>query len=617
MRLPPHPMTDSLRTRAASRRARLAFGALSVTVGVLACGGSKNNDSAPKESPAPSAAPTVRSGETADSVKDAGAHAANANAKDAAAPYDGPLIGALFLQTPVMSEMEWPKEDKKTGEKTGSVRLGYIRQGGRVPVIAEAHVKANCKEGWYELVQGGFVCGKYASLDANHPRIKGAPHAPFTTGSLPYEYGYNVANGTPLYRTIPSHEERMAIEPWLSPENRKAKRHRDDTASNDDLDAGTPGSPGVAIGNAALTLAKTTQPIGSSTADPTIGDPLDAGVPWYLREYDGGKPQVTLDDLRGEGPVARRMVKGFFLALDHDFGSNGGRWWKTTGSLLAPYERVMVYKQASDFHGVWLDDNASGAAIAKSFVDAGVTPPSGEPESSKKEIVDLAKPGSKAQIGIITMYKSKKYIVSTSKKAVTTGDPISRHSVLKLTGESVTINGATYDETDEGWWMKGSEGVKTNPASPPKELKDGEKWVDVNVRTQTLVAYEGDRPVFATAVSTGLEDRSDKEKDHHTPTGTWRIREKHIAATMDGDVASDGPYSIEDVPWIMYFNGSYALHGAFWHNQFGRTKSHGCVNLAPQDAKALFAWTEPHMPDGWHGVWSTPEKKGTLVQVHE
>ena len=48
---------------------------------------------------------------------------------------------------------------------------------------------------------------------------------------------------------------------------------------------------------------------------------------------------------------------------------------------------------------------------------------------------------------------------------------------------------------------------------------------------------------------------------------------------MDGDVASDGPYSIEDVPWIMYFNGGFALHGAFWHSSFGHERSHGCVNL--------------------------------------
>ena len=590
----------SLRNRAGA----VAFGALAGALAIVACSETKTDPAAPKGSVTP-AVPTLSNGQSAPEAKDAGAHAAS---KDAAVPvYDGPLIGALFLQTPVMSDMEWPKEDKKTGEKTGAVRLGYIRQGSRVPVIAEAHPKANCKEGWYELVQGGFVCGKYASLDANHPRVKLAPHAPDMVSSLPYQYGYNVANGTPLYRTIPSREERVQIEPWLAPKPKKARRSSEESASADDGDA----TPSVAIGNAALTLTKNTQPSAGSSADPlgVTGD-LDAGVPWYLRDYDGGKPQVTLDDLRGEGPVSRRMVKGFFLALDKDFGGGGSRWWKTTAGLLAPYERVMVYKQASDFHGVWLDEKATGALAASA--DGGAGAPEG-----KKEIADLAKVGAKAQIGVIAQYKSKKYIVSTSRKAVTTGDPISRHSVLRLTGESVTINGATYDETDDGWWMKASEGVKTNPGPAPKDLKEGEKWVDVNVRTQTLIAYEGDRPVFATAVSTGLEDRSDKEKDHHTPTGTWRIREKHIAATMDGDVASDGPYSIEDVPWIMYFNGSYALHGAFWHNQFGRTKSHGCVNLAPLDAKALFAWTEPHVPEGWHGVMSTSEKPGTRVVVHD
>jgi lipoprotein-anchoring transpeptidase ErfK/SrfK len=86
---------------------------------------------------------------------------------------------------------------------------------------------------------------------------------------------------------------------------------------------------------------------------------------------------------------------------------------------------------------------------------------------------------------------------------------------------------------------------------------------------------------------------------------------------MDGDVATDGPYSIEDVPWIMYFNGSYALHGAFWHASFGSVRSHGCVNLAPSDARTMFNWTEPHVPEGWHGANATTEKPGTRVVVHD
>ena len=84
-----------------------------------------------------------------------------------------------------------------------------------------------------------------------------------------------------------------------------------------------------------------------------------------------------------------------------------------------------------------------------------------------------------------------------------------------------------------------------------------------------------------------------------------------------------GAYSIEDVPWIMYFDGSYALHGAFWHANFGHPMSHGCINLSPADARELFGWTEPHLPDGWHGVFATgPAEKdgqglGTRVVIHE
>ena len=580
----------------------LLLGTCGIAGGVAACGESKSEPVPPKTAAAPPTQAPAQHGPVADAKSDGGTTATPAKVEPVT--YDGPLIGALYGQTPIMSDMEWPKKDEDRDKKDkGAVRIGYIRQGQKVPVLPEPHPKPNCKDGWYELVQGGFVCGRYASLDLNHPKIRLAPHPPDMTAPLPYQYGYNIANGTPLYRTLPSREERLKLEPWLAPKPKKAKPKEADEESTasygeESLDAGLP-----------LTLAKATTTITASTTDPFgLGaDELDAGTPWYLRQYDGGKPTVTLDELKGEGPMAKRMVKGFFVAIDKELNEKGAKWWRTTNSLMAPFERIFLHNSASKFHGIWLADAKEEATPAAT--DTGAV--------TKKPTPDICKPGSKSQVGVVTFYKAKKYNVSPSRKAVTTGDPLPRHSVLRLTGDSVTINGATYDETDEGWWMKASEGVKTNPGSPPKDLAPGEKWIDVNIKSQTLVAFEGDKPVFATAISSGKEDKEDKEKDHKTPTGTWRIREKHIAATMDGDVATDGPYSIEDVPWIMYFNGSYALHGAFWHNNFGRTQSHGCVNLAPLDAKALFNWTEPRLPDNWHGVWSTPERPGTRVVVHE
>ncbi len=551
-------------------------------------------DLVPRQTPTQATAPvpTTESASTDPAPSHADAAAEPTAELDAGPPvFDGPLIGALFMQTPVMSDMEWPTDKKRDPSKPPVMRIGYLRQGAKVPILPEQHVRSNCKEGWYELVHGGFICAKYASLDLNHPKIKLAAHPPFMDAPLPYQYGYNVRNGTPLYRTIPSRQERVELEPWLV-KKPKPKPVESAAATIDAVD------PSVAL--------NLTRSVG---VEPTLGsdDALDAGVPWYLRDYDGGKPQVTLDDLRGEGPVERRMVKGFYLALDSDFKANGNRWWKTTGGLIAPFERIYVNDTSSQFHGVWLDEN---------HPDPNVDPDAGAPVA-RTPIEGLCMPGSKAQVGIVLHYKAFKYDVTPSKVAAVKGEPLARHTVVRLTGESARINGAIYKATDEGFWIRSSDVTQTNPGSPPADLATGEKWIDVNLTTQTLVAFEGDRPVFATAVSTGRKDESDPEKDHRTPTGTFRIREKHIAATMDGDVASDGPYSIEDVPWIMYYSGSYALHGAFWHNNFGRTKSHGCTNLAPRDAKALFGWTEPRLPEGWHGVWSTTDHPGTRVVVHE
>ena len=166
--------------------------------------------------------------------------------------------------------------------------------------------------------------------------------------------------------------------------------------------------------------------------------------------------------------------------------------------------------------------------------------------------------------------------------------------------------------------MKAIDGTYTEPGPKPADLAPGEKWIDVNLTRKTMVALEGDKPIFAALISPGKKSPN-KDRDHSTVQGTFRIREKHIAVTMDGDgkLASDLPYSIEDVPYVQYFEGSYALHAAFWHNNFGHEMSHGCVNLSPLDAKRVFFWSEPHLPRGWHAVWATGENRGTLVVVHE
>jgi lipoprotein-anchoring transpeptidase ErfK/SrfK len=556
----------------------LIFGAAGAACMASACGHPETTSSPGAAAPVDTSAGQVAVAPTA--VRDAG---------PVDAPYDGPMIYALFPHTPVMSDMFFPVPEakRKPGEKKRVSTLGYIRQGGRVPVIPEAHPNQDCSDGWYELLAGGFVCGKFASLDAGHPRVKVAPHAPYLDQALPYQYGYNLTNGTPLYKQVPSQADRIKYEPWLRPKHDDANPYPDDS---------------VAVALSASGGVNTNDPLGAF-------DPWDSGVPWYLKTYDGGKPtDITLDDLREEGGVVdRRMVKGFYLALDREIDTGphrGMRWWRTTSGQIAPHDRIFVAKPATEYHGVWL-----GVEPPPEDVNAPINVDGGPPPRPNHKI-DFP-------VGFVLWFHAHKYTLNEDHTKATAGDSVPRFAIVHLTGNTARVAGFPYEETDEGWWMRMNEGTKSVVLAPPKDLAPGEKWIDVNLKTQTLVAFEGERPVYATIVSTGKIDQDVEEKDHRTKPGTFRIREKHIAATMDGDVASDGPYSIEDVPWIMYFNGSIALHGAFWHQNFGHVQSHGCVNLSPLDAKALFGWTDPQLPAGWHGVWAGEDRPGTRVVVHD
>jgi hypothetical protein len=558
---------------------------LLVPLALAACSEQRPSPTAVTPPPPPASASSP-AGAAASASAGAGAASASAAAASApdAGPYEGPWLGATVMQAPILSEMELPSDKK---EKDGRVvRLGYLRYGERAPVIPEPHKKPNCPEGWYELLAGGFVCGKYVTLDLEHPRFKLAK-APDLIGSLPYTYGVNIANGTPLYRQVPSREERLRLEPWLAkPRHPKAVSEEDNPYAPAPIATANAPDAGGSDGRMLTSAATGT----SATGEPPASDKPDA--PWWQKEAsDAGPPAVTLEDLQeSDGPIARRMVKGFFLSLDHQFGSSGSMWWKTMAGLVVPADRTFVAKPVTEFHGVWLGRDAA------SF-------PTKTLPSRKID---------KLPVGFV-LHGARHYTVDAARKHVSQAEGMAeRFEAVGLTGETATVGGSDYWETDEGWWMKAGDGTKTEPGPAPDKLGEHDKWIDVNLHRQTLVAFEGTTPVYVTLFSSG-------RNEHETPSGSFHIREKHIASTMDGDAdtASDGPYSIEDVPYIQYFNGGYALHGAFWHAEFGHVKSHGCVNLAPWDAKSLFGWTDPPLPEGWHAVMSTKDNPGTRVIVHE
>jgi lipoprotein-anchoring transpeptidase ErfK/SrfK len=480
-----------------------------------------------------------------------------------AGTWEGGELYAAAVRTSVMSAPAWP-EDSDGGAPVsvdGAHRLGYLRHGSHVPFLPDPLVNDDCAEGWYELMEGGFVCGKYTSPDPKAPSVKFAANPPNLAEAMPYKYGYSVSDNTPVYRRVLSLLDRQKFEPELIPP----------PPPSDDAGA-SPNAP---------------SDDSDTPSDDNPSDRTTAKNKHAVKEAGA----VKLGDLKGRGVLVRRMMKGFYVALDRAFNAAHARWWRTAEGFAIPYERVALQAWSPGFHGSWVT-RADPASL-----DGGDVPE-----------------GNGGAALVNSGYAARFVTNDKGKMHVSTALP--KWTALELSGEPKAIDGVNFELTTSGFWVRVMDLMIATPETPP-DLRDDEKWIDVDLGRQFLVAYEGKHPVYATRISSGRHWSWDPEHDHRTPTGTFRIYEKHISTTMDGDVAADGPYSIEDVPWVMYFQGSYALHGAFWHNLFGTTRSHGCVNMSPIDAREIFFWSEPSLPKGWHGVFQTSGRLGTRVVIHE
>lgn len=161
-----------------------------------------------------------------------------------------------------------------------------------------------------------------------------------------------------------------------------------------------------------------------------------------------------------------------------------------------------------------------------------------------------------------------------------------------------------------GGYMRRAHLAEALPTARPEGVSPEQQWIDVDTAEQLLVVYRGDQPLFVTLVSTGREP-------HPTARGLFPIWAKLAYSDMDDLTRADVTqnYAIEAVPWVQYFNAGTGLHATFWHDDFGRPRSHGCVNLSPTDARTLFAMTEPALPAGWTAILPRAADRPTLVRV--
>ncbi|MCS7221659.1 MAG: L,D-transpeptidase family protein [Anaerolineae bacterium] len=233
----------------------------------------------------------------------------------------------------------------------------------------------------------------------------------------------------------------------------------------------------------------------------------------------------------------------------------------------APYEGETWYRIGVDrwVHGYWVrvtDSAFTRAAEMLSLGDAGeVNLPVGWVVAPSLHV--RARPG-----------------VSSDNPPI---DQVLHNQPLRIL-ETRRVGDANWYRIGEGRWVHGGWVGVAWPRSRPAGIRPHERWVGVSLREQTAVAYEGDVPVFAALVATGLPGTPTVQGLFRT---WWRVRWRKMSGGRPGSY-----YYLEEVPWTCYFYRGYALHGAYWHDAFGRPRSHGCVNFSLYDSWWIFQWSE-------------------------
>ncbi len=451
-----------------------------------------------------------------------------------------------------------------------SARLGYLRFGQRVMVAEKVDDEGEgCPKGFHALPTGGYACASKGLLvDADkEPYMYLPPPPPRVDEPLPYDYGTIAKDGTPMWWRVPDRDEVMlAQEKWIStlPPEERPEKPADKTKSGD-KDKPAEALPGVTDPDTPVVLELTEEEKEKARQREEARKKAEEERAAELAAKAAKLP------LNGTKPF---MEKGFTITLGEKVKEKGRTWWRTT-------------------RGGFVDASHAWRKKGQDFVGAEV------PETSD------------FPFGFVMEEEAAASILDDSGK-LKWKRKLEFREFVDITEEK-ELDGKTWLVTTDGLYLRPKDVRVAERAERPKDVAAWEGWIDVSLQQQILVAYEGDRPVYVTLVSTGKKGTD--EESFETPKGTYRIGTKHISSSMDGTTASDGNYSIQDVPWAMFFEGSYALHGAFWHSRFGYKRSHGCVNLGPTDARWLFYWTTPYLPEGWHGVRAHEGAPGTTVVI--
>ena len=297
----------------------------------------------------------------------------------------------------------------------------------------------------------------------------------------------------------------------------------------------------------------------------------NAAIPSYL-------PPSTVLESDDNVPLAST------IAYVHEFDHDERAWLLSWDHAVIPRVRVQKFPR-SDFHGVALED------------------------------------GVKFPLGFVRKLSAKKYKRTSGGELAASEEAFTPRERIGFGEGRTSLGGEVLLETDEpGTFVRERDVFVVAPKRelPRRLAANGRRtWVEVSTVGGWLLAYEGERPVYVTLISAGRAalDKADKMLPaSSTPTGVYAIHSKLKTATMRSENRPGRTHA--EVMYTQVFYEDYALHGAYWHDDFGDRKSAGCVNLSPIDSKWLFDWSEPKVPTDWHVKKIEPGDDATVVVIH-
>lgn len=512
-------------------------------------------------------------------------HALGGGSAPASLGPEPPALAASALATSVYEEPD-----------RGSQRLGYVRLGGVLRRAERPTPGRGCSKFWYAVQPRGYVCTAEATLDLRSPLLRATRRRPDLEKPLPYSYGF-VRAAAPEYLRIPSHTQQLESEPDLprlldAYEKNRLLVERVSLGANDvPLDEagmarlGAPLPHGLRLG----TQLEPNELYGGGSGD--------GRIPFWL---EGGRqlPHLSERELPESALFAERVPPGTGVPFVDSFVTTDAgfrRGFALTVDLRLIPTTHLEPESASQFHGVEL-----GASVELPFA-------------------------------IVVRRGAQGFQLIRGRDEARPAGAVPHRALIPMSGSLRFKAGRRFYQTgrDPRLWLAASDvAFFASPPALPSEAAQGKKWIDVSLAQQALVLYEGEVPRYATLISSARERLGDAETGPATAHGSFAIGSKHVTETLrieggstlapgvNGAVHSE--LELRDVPWVQHLDGALALRAAYWHDDFGVPRSGASIDLAPIDARVVFNWTEPALPEGWHGFNVEPAfGPGTAVILRE